>query len=76
MTDEKALRGAQDEAGEAVARPDPGGAGRTMEALGDADGDADFAAEHERTVVDDDPGAGETESPDRWAGGLDREGPP
>lgn len=53
------------------------------EPIGDPDDDADtagtadFAGEHDHTVVDpDEPDSGETESPDRYSGGLDREGPP
>jgi hypothetical protein len=51
----------------------------TLEPLGDPDEDpdADFADEHQQTVVDPvDPAEGEPESPDTWAGGLDRDGPP
>jgi hypothetical protein len=51
-----------------------------VEPIGDPDeagDDSDFAEEHEETVVDpDEPDSGETESPDRYSGGLDREGPP
>jgi hypothetical protein len=49
-----------------------------MEPLGDPDDDTgDFAEEHQATevTVDDDEG-GETESPQRWTGGLDEDGPP
>jgi len=50
-----------------------------LEPIGDPD-DADtgdFADEHDDTVVDpDEPDSGETESPDRYSGGLDSEGPP
>jgi hypothetical protein len=37
-----------------------------------------IAREHERFVVEesDDGDGGESESPERYAGGLDREGPP
>jgi hypothetical protein len=43
----------------------------------DAEGTGDFAEEHDHTVVDpDEPDSGETESPGRFSGGLDREGPP
>jgi hypothetical protein len=51
----------------------------SLEPIGDPDEapESDFADEHAQTVVDsDEPGAGETESPDGWAGGLDRDGPP
>jgi hypothetical protein len=51
----------------------------TIEPLGDPDEDpnSDFADEHQQTIVDpDEPDAGETESPDGWAGGMDGEGPP
>jgi hypothetical protein len=50
-----------------------------LEPLGDPDDDTgDFAGEHDQFVVggDDEPDDGETESPDRYSGGLDREGPP
>jgi hypothetical protein len=49
-----------------------------IEPIGDPDDDgADFADEHDHTVVDpDEPNSGETESPGRFSGGLDREGPP
>jgi hypothetical protein len=50
-----------------------------LEPLGDPDGDTgDFAEEHEQFVVEDseEPRGEETESPDRYAGGLDHEGPP
>ena len=50
-----------------------------IEPLGDpGEQTGDFADEHEQFVVDE-PGEddnGEQESPDRYAGGLDREGPP
>jgi hypothetical protein len=51
-----------------------------MEPIGDPDGETgDFAEEHENTEVttaEDGDGEGEPESPDRWTGGMDREGPP
>jgi hypothetical protein len=50
-----------------------------LEPLGDPDEHAgDFAGEHGQFVVDgdDETDDGETESPDRYDGGLDREGPP
>jgi hypothetical protein len=50
-----------------------------LEPLGDPDDDTgDFASEHEQFVVEDgeEPRGGEAESPGRYAGGLDREGPP
>ena len=60
--------------------PDPGSgpSQAVVEPIGDPDEvDGDFAEEHGETVVDpDEPDSGETESPDRYSGGLDREGPP
>ncbi|MFI6073182.1 hypothetical protein ACIA5C_16510 [Actinoplanes sp. NPDC051343] len=48
-----------------------------LEPIGDPDDTGDFADEHDHTVVDpDEPDSGGTESPDRYSGGLDREGPP
>ena len=48
-----------------------------LEPLGDPDDTGDFADEHDHTIVDsDEPDSGEEESPDRYSGGLDREGPP
>jgi len=49
-----------------------------MEPIGDPDEETgDFAEEHELTeVAGDEPEDQEPESPDRWAGGLDTEGPP
>jgi hypothetical protein len=51
-----------------------------LEPIGDPDDAAetgDFADEHDHTVVDpDEPDSGESESPDRYSGGLDGEGPP
>jgi hypothetical protein len=50
-----------------------------IEPLGDPDDETgDFAEEHENFTVDgsDESDDGEPESPDRYAGGLDREGPP
>ena len=49
-----------------------------MEPIGDpGDDTGDFAEEHESTeVTSDDEDGGETESPDRFTGGLDRDGPP
>ena len=55
------------------------GKGGGREPIGDPDGETgDFAEEHENTEVttaeaDDE---GEPESPDRWTGGMNREGPP
>jgi hypothetical protein len=47
------------------------------EPIGDPDDTGDFADEHDHTIVDpDEPDSGETESPDRYSGGLDGEGPP
>jgi hypothetical protein len=53
-------------------------AAASREPIGDPDDTTgDFADEHDQTIVDpDEPGSGETESPDRFSGGLDREGPP
>jgi hypothetical protein len=51
----------------------------TLEPIGDPDENpgADFADEHQQTVVEpDDSPDGETESPDTFAGGMDNEGPP
>ncbi|MFC7533288.1 hypothetical protein [Actinoplanes sp. GCM10030250] len=48
-----------------------------MEPIGDPDDDTgDFAEEHESTEVTADDPDGETESPSRWTGGLDTDGPP
>ncbi|GIF17123.1 hypothetical protein [Actinoplanes teichomyceticus] len=49
-----------------------------MEPIGDPDDDTgDFAEEHELTETDtEETGDGEPESPDRFTGGLDRDGPP
>jgi len=48
-----------------------------LEPIGDPDDTGDFADEHDHTIVDpDEPDSGETESPDRYSGGLDGEGPP
>jgi hypothetical protein len=48
-----------------------------MEPIGDPDDDAgDFAEEHETTEVTDEEPGGEPESPGRWTGGLDQDGPP
>jgi hypothetical protein len=48
-----------------------------MEPIGDPDDDTgDFAEEHELTEVTAAEADDEPESPDRWTGGLDREGPP
>jgi hypothetical protein len=49
-----------------------------MEPIGDPDDDTgDFAEEHDNTEVSgSDTDDGETESPDRYTGGLDQEGPP
>jgi hypothetical protein len=65
---------------------DDAGSGNTgLEPLGDPDDDTgDFAGEHDQFVVeggDEADGAAESddaepESPGRYAGGLDREGPP
>jgi hypothetical protein len=50
------------------------------EPIGDPDGDADFAEEHEDTAVDRDITAGrdegENESPRGWDGQEERPGPP
>jgi hypothetical protein len=50
----------------------------SLEPIGDPDDqNGDFAEEHEQTEVDaDQQHDGETESPDRFSGGLDGEGPP
>ena len=49
-----------------------------MEPIGDPDEETgDFAEEHELTeVTPEDGDDGETESPARWSGGLDQDGPP
>ena len=48
-----------------------------MEPIGDPDEETgDFAEEHETTEVTVEDEGGETESPDRWTGGMDDEGPP
>jgi hypothetical protein len=51
-----------------------------LEPLGDPDetaDSADFADEHNHTIVEpDEPDGGESESPNRYSGGLDGEGPP
>jgi hypothetical protein len=52
-----------------------------MEPIGDPDDQTgDFAEEHELTEVTPEGGDGDTdgepESPDRWSGGLDGDGPP
>jgi hypothetical protein len=50
-----------------------------LEPIGDPDEGpgADFADEHQQTVVDpDEAGDGEQESPSGWAGGLEHDGPP
>jgi hypothetical protein len=50
-----------------------------LEPLGDPDEETgDFAGEHDQFVVEgvEEPDEGESESPDRYTGGLDREGPP
>ena len=48
-----------------------------MEPIGDPDDQTgDFAEEHEATEVAPEDGDGETESPRRWSGGLDVDGPP
>jgi hypothetical protein len=50
---------------------------RPVEPIGDPDDTGDFADEHDHTIVDpDEPDSGATESPDRYSGGLDGEGPP
>jgi hypothetical protein len=55
------------------------GSGSGLEPLGDPDDQTgDFASEHEQFVTepDDADDRREEESPGRYAGGLDREGPP
>ena len=50
-----------------------------MEPIGDPDDDGgDFAEEHESTDVnsDEEDAAGEQESPGRFTGGLENDGPP
>ncbi|MEU4422077.1 hypothetical protein AB0F81_15740 [Actinoplanes sp. NPDC024001] len=49
-----------------------------MEPIGDPDEETgDFAEEHELTEVEtEEEGDGETESPERWTGGMDQDGPP
>ncbi|MEV7621765.1 hypothetical protein [Actinoplanes sp. NPDC089786] len=51
-----------------------------MEPIGDPDEETgDFAEEHEQTEVataEQDGDDGETESPERYTGGLDGDGPP
>jgi hypothetical protein len=62
-----------------TSRPDSTAPSSGLEPLGDPDDDGgDFAEEHDQFVVEgaDEPEGGEEESPDRYAGGLDREGPP
>jgi hypothetical protein len=62
-----------------TSRPDSTAGKHALEPLGDPeDTTGDFADEHDQFVVegDDEPAGGEEESPDRYAGGLDREGPP
>ena len=47
-----------------------------MEPIGDPDDDTgDFAEEHRLTEVTEAEADEEPESPDRWTGGLNREGP-
>jgi hypothetical protein len=48
-----------------------------LEPLGDPDDETgDFAVEHEDFTADEPETEPEPESPDRYSGGLDREGPP
>ena len=49
-----------------------------MEPIGDPDEElGDFAEEHELTeVAGEEDSSGEPESPGRWTGGMDEEGPP
>lgn len=49
---------------------------RRLEPLGDPDDETgDFAGEHENFTTDEPPAEPEPESPGRYSGGLDREGP-
>ena len=57
-------------------KPENESPGTGLEALGDPDDDGgDFADEHEQFVVGDSDD-GESESPQRYTGGLDGDGPP
>lgn len=48
-----------------------------LEPIGDPDDDGgDFAGEHENFTTDEPATEPEPESPGRYSGGLDREGPP
>jgi hypothetical protein len=48
-----------------------------MEPIGDPDEETgDFAEEHEQTEVAAEEAEGEPESPDRFTGGMDSDGPP
>lgn len=47
-----------------------------MEPIGDPDDTGDFAEEHESTEVTTEETDNEPESPDRFTGGLDHDGPP
>ncbi|GAA2860865.1 hypothetical protein Acy02nite_57200 [Actinoplanes cyaneus] len=48
-----------------------------MEPIGDPDDDTgDFAEEHELTEVSAEEADDEPESPGRWTGGMDHDGPP
>jgi hypothetical protein len=62
-----------------TSRPDSTAPDSGLQALGDPDDDTgDFADEHDQFVVEgnEEPDGGEQESPDRYTGGLDGEGPP
>lgn len=62
-----------------TSRSDPSARESGLEPLGEPDEDTgDFAGEHDQFVVEgnDEPDGGEKESPDRYSGGLDHEGPP
>jgi hypothetical protein len=62
-----------------TSRPDSTAGNSGLEPLGDPDEETgDFAGEHDQFVVEgaEEPDGGEQESPARYAGGLDGEGPP
>jgi hypothetical protein len=62
-----------------TSRPESTTPGSGLEPLGDPDDETgDFAGEHDQFVVEgnDEPAGGEEESPGRYTGGLDGEGPP
>jgi hypothetical protein len=62
-----------------TSRPDSTARDSGLEPLGEPDEETgDFAGEHDQFVVEgtEEPDGGEQESPDRYTGGLDGEGPP